>query len=76
MSGRDDDPGERGQAAAAIVVVAARAAASMSPHCATCPATEMSPATAAAMVAISMSRFLTCDSSCASTASSSRSLRI
>ena len=36
---------------------------------------EMSPATPAAMVAISTSRFLTCDSSCASTASSSRSYR-
>ena len=47
----------------------------MAAHCAMCARYVMAPASVAAIVEISTSRLVTCDSSCASTPSSSSSSR-
>ena len=48
----------------------------IAPHWIAWPSEEMRPAIAAAMVAMRMSRFFTCESSCAMTPSSCRGVRI
>ena len=72
---REERPGDGGDGVAALVVVAPAASPRIAPHWIAWPSAAMSPATAAAMVAMRMSRFCTWESSCASTPSSWRRSR-